>query len=225
MTNLVMVEEAAETQKRAQDAVILSAQMQRQRLSAATERLVAEASGDGDLVAAFGAATAEDSCSGLGGHANEKAVDLATAATVGLEGALGHRDIPVRKSVCLRRNAEDIDLGSKGRPAERVMRMQALPETHGRGLQTPAEQQVLSIAELRKTGNEIRRTTCQSSKRDRSCRGWVRFFTRFGATLKFFVRLHEMAMQKVPIRVIVSGSFRNGRWPCGESFSKEKESL
>jgi hypothetical protein len=32
-----MVEEAAETQKRAQDAVILSAQMQRQRLSAATK--------------------------------------------------------------------------------------------------------------------------------------------------------------------------------------------
>jgi len=177
--------------------------------------LVAEASGDGDLVAALGAAAAEDGCTGLGGHANEKAVDLATAATVGLEGALGHRGIPVRKSVCLRRNAEDGDLGSKGRPAERMRRMRRLPETHVRGSETPAEQQDLSIAELRKTGNEIRSRRHRMRGRGRRFRARVRFFTRFGATLKFFLRLHEMAMQKVTFRVIVSGSFRNGRVPSG----------
>ena len=54
------------------------------------KRLVAEASGDGDLVAALGAAAAEDGGACLGGHANEKAVDFAATATVGLEGALGH---------------------------------------------------------------------------------------------------------------------------------------
>ena len=59
------------------------------------ERLVAEACGDGDLVAALGAAAVEDGLSGLGGHANEEAVDLATAAAVGLKGALGHRVVPV----------------------------------------------------------------------------------------------------------------------------------
>lgn len=63
-------------------------------------RLVAEAGGDGDLVATLGAAAVEDGGSGLGGHANEKAVNLATAATVRLEGALGHRVCPVSNVVC-----------------------------------------------------------------------------------------------------------------------------
>jgi len=64
------------------------------------EKLVAEAGGDGDLVAALGAAAIEDGGSGLGGHANEEAVDLATAAAVRLEGALGHRGYPVSNVVC-----------------------------------------------------------------------------------------------------------------------------
>jgi hypothetical protein len=59
------------------------------------ERLVAEAGGDGDLVAALGATAVEDGGSGLGGHANEEAMDLATATAVGLESALGHRIYPV----------------------------------------------------------------------------------------------------------------------------------
>jgi hypothetical protein len=58
-------------------------------------KLVAEAGRDGDLVAALGAAAVQNSSTGLGGHANEKAVDLATAAAVGLEGALGHGENPV----------------------------------------------------------------------------------------------------------------------------------
>ena len=58
-------------------------------------RLVAVAGGDGDLVAALGAAAAEHGGSGLGGHANEEAVDLATAAAIGLDGALGHGVCPV----------------------------------------------------------------------------------------------------------------------------------
>lgn len=63
-------------------------------------RLVAIASGDGDLVAAFGAAAAEHGSACLGSHAGEEAVDFATAAAVGLEGALGHRIRPVSKDVC-----------------------------------------------------------------------------------------------------------------------------
>ena len=55
--------------------------------------LVAEASGDGDLVAALGATAAENGSAGFGGHANEESVNLATAAAIGLEGALGHRVI------------------------------------------------------------------------------------------------------------------------------------
>jgi hypothetical protein len=57
--------------------------------------LVAEAGGDSDLVAALGAAAVEDGCTGLGGHAYEESVDLATAAAVRLKGALGHRRYPV----------------------------------------------------------------------------------------------------------------------------------
>jgi hypothetical protein len=60
-----------------------------------TARLVAEACGDGNLVTALGAAAAENGCSGLGGHANEEAVDLAATAAIGLEGALGHDVRPV----------------------------------------------------------------------------------------------------------------------------------
>ena len=58
-------------------------------------RLVAEACGDGNLVTALGAAAVENSGSGLGGHANEKSVNLATATAVGLERALRHDVFPV----------------------------------------------------------------------------------------------------------------------------------
>jgi len=44
---------------------------------------------------ALGAAAVEHSGSGLGGHTNEKAVNLGTAAAVGLERALGHNIYPV----------------------------------------------------------------------------------------------------------------------------------
>jgi len=52
--------------------------------------LVAEACGDGDLVAALGAAAIEYGCTGLGLHAGEKAVGLGAVAAVGLEGTLRH---------------------------------------------------------------------------------------------------------------------------------------
>ena len=64
-------------------------------MAAVAEELVAEAGGDGDLVTALGAAAVEDSGTGLGGHANEEAVDLGAAAAVRLEGALGHDEFPV----------------------------------------------------------------------------------------------------------------------------------
>jgi hypothetical protein len=64
------------------------------------EELVAEACGDGDLVAALSAAAAEDSGSGLGSHAYEEAVDLAATTAVRLEGALGHDFRPVSEDVC-----------------------------------------------------------------------------------------------------------------------------
>lgn len=54
------------------------------------ERLVAEASGDCDLVAALGTATAEDGLTGLGLHAGEEAVRLGAAAAVRLKSALRH---------------------------------------------------------------------------------------------------------------------------------------
>ena len=46
-------------------------------------------------MAALGAAPVEYSGSGLGGHANEEAVDLATTAAVRLECALRHDVCPV----------------------------------------------------------------------------------------------------------------------------------
>jgi hypothetical protein len=58
-------------------------------------RLVAEAGGDGDLVAALGATAAEHSSASLGGHANEEAMNLGATAAIGLEGALGHLSVPV----------------------------------------------------------------------------------------------------------------------------------
>src|SRR5690348_1845376 len=55
--------------------------------------LVAEACRDRDLVAALGAAAAQHGGAGLGGHAAQKAVDLAPAAAIRLKGALRHRRI------------------------------------------------------------------------------------------------------------------------------------
>lgn len=52
--------------------------------------LVAEACGDGDLVAALGAAAIEYGCTGLGLHAGEEAVGLGAVAAIRLEGTLGH---------------------------------------------------------------------------------------------------------------------------------------
>jgi hypothetical protein len=63
------------------------------------QELVAEASGDGDLMTALGAAAAENGCTGLRSHANEEAMDLGAATAVGLEGALGHRGVPVFKEI------------------------------------------------------------------------------------------------------------------------------
>src|SRR5258707_13220356 len=57
------------------------------------DELVAEAGRDRDLVAALGAAAAQHGSAGLGGHAAQKAVDLAPAAAIRLKGALRHRRI------------------------------------------------------------------------------------------------------------------------------------
>ena len=54
------------------------------------KRLVAEASGDGDLVAALGAAAAEDGGACLGLHARKKAVGLGAMTAVGLKSTLRH---------------------------------------------------------------------------------------------------------------------------------------
>ena len=55
-------------------------------------KLIAEAGGDGDLVAPLGAAAVQDGGTGLGGHADQESVDLAATAAVGLEGAFRHGD-------------------------------------------------------------------------------------------------------------------------------------
>ena len=54
--------------------------------------LVAETCGYSDLVTALGAAAAENSGSGFGGHANEKAVNFGAATAVRLECAFGHEN-------------------------------------------------------------------------------------------------------------------------------------
>jgi len=78
------------TQKRAQRESSHERAVERMRV---TVRLVAEACGDSDLMAALGAAAVEDGGSGLGGHANEEAVNFATTAAVRLEGAFRHDDL------------------------------------------------------------------------------------------------------------------------------------
>jgi hypothetical protein len=60
-----------------------------------SEQLVAETGRNGDLVTTLGAAAVEDGSAGLGGHANEEAMNLRAATAIGLEGALGHRSVPV----------------------------------------------------------------------------------------------------------------------------------
>ena len=52
--------------------------------------LVAEASTDGNALAANGTATAQHCCTGFGLHARPKSVRLHTVAAVGLKCALGH---------------------------------------------------------------------------------------------------------------------------------------
>jgi hypothetical protein len=54
--------------------------------------LVAEASTDGNALAANGTATAQYCCAGLGLHARPKSVRLHTVAAVGLKCALGHEN-------------------------------------------------------------------------------------------------------------------------------------
>lgn len=61
------------------------------------KKLIAEAGGDGDLMAALGSAAAEHGSPGFAGHAAKKAMDLAAATAVGLEGALGHVSCPVMR--------------------------------------------------------------------------------------------------------------------------------
>jgi hypothetical protein len=61
--------------------------------TALAKNLVAEAGRDCDLVAALGPAAAQHGSAGLGGHAAQKAVDLAPAAAIRLKGALRHRRI------------------------------------------------------------------------------------------------------------------------------------
>jgi hypothetical protein len=71
------------------------------------------------------------------------------------------------------------------------------------------EQQVLSISELRKTGNEIVPGGDE--------RGWLdivaevihEFFTTDGATEKMFPALHDFACQRGTLRVLVSSPFRD----------------
>jgi hypothetical protein len=113
------------------------------------QRLVAEAGGDSDLVAALGAAAAEDGSTGLRGHANEEAVDLGAATAVRLKGALRHRG-----GSCLRRFVCWRTTNGSGRRASRKIRMQASEASFGYPEDT-LEQQVLSISEMRKRGNEI----------------------------------------------------------------------
>ena len=58
--------------------------------SAHSKELVAVTGADGNLVTAFGAATAENGGSCLGLHAGKKAVGLGAMAAVGLESTLRH---------------------------------------------------------------------------------------------------------------------------------------
>ena len=60
-------------------------------------RLVAEASGDGDLVAALGAAAAEDGGSGLGGHTERKPWVLLRRRRLGWKVRFGMDVYPVAK--------------------------------------------------------------------------------------------------------------------------------
>jgi hypothetical protein len=54
--------------------------------------LVAEASTDGNTLAANGTATAQHCCAGFGLHARPKSMRLHTVAAVGLKCALGHEN-------------------------------------------------------------------------------------------------------------------------------------
>jgi hypothetical protein len=71
----------------------LRRQTQKTFASSKLDELVAEAGRDCNLVAALGAAAAQHGSAGLGGHAAQKAVDLAPAAAIRLKGALRHRRI------------------------------------------------------------------------------------------------------------------------------------
>ena len=64
----------------------------------AERRLVAKAGRNRDLVTSLSAAAVQNGLSGLGGHADEKAVYLRAAAAVGLKGALGHGDLSCLRS-------------------------------------------------------------------------------------------------------------------------------
>ena len=72
------------------------------------KKLVAVAGRDSNLVAALRTAAIEHSLSSLGGHADEKAVDLRTTAAVGLERALRHNIYPVCKRCLQERNGESL---------------------------------------------------------------------------------------------------------------------
>jgi hypothetical protein len=92
-------------------------------------------------VAAFGPAAAENSSTSFGLHAAEEAVNLGTAATVGLKCALRHDLLS-----CMRTG---FDSGSlELRSTSREQRLYVLRETH-------LPQQDSSISKLRKTGNQL----------------------------------------------------------------------
>ena len=112
--------------------------------------LVAEACGDRNLMTALGAASVEYGLSGLRGHTNEEAVNLAATAAVGLERALGHDGYPVSDL-----GVSDLDLDYVCWPGSRLRFADVSGVRPKERPSRPTRQQVLSISDLRKTGNEI----------------------------------------------------------------------
>jgi hypothetical protein len=100
-----------------------------------------------------------------------------------------------------------------------------LTSTRVQGLKTPAPQQGFSIAELRKTSNKFYEWGCQGDHKSGTGRGRQGFFTRFGATRKFFLRLRNLSWRSGWVRVIVSSPFRDSRCHAVSEFLKAKTVL
>ena len=157
----------AQTHNRAQGRAHERAHVQR-----SGRKLVAEAGRNRDLVAALGAAAVQYGLSGLGGHADEKAVDLRAAAAVGLKGALGHGDLS-----CLRNYNLNSESWKIGKLYVCCMALRSSYESSASASPSPlwpyasfmltaaaCDRQVLSIPELRKSGNEIHSTASAKTK-------------------------------------------------------------